>query len=96
MTQVTMYTKTFCGYCMAAKRFLKNRGIEFEEINIQSDPDLRREMLDRAEGRFTVPQIFIDDQAVGGYTELRALGHSGELDQLLAASRENGEYHSPS
>ena len=87
MTQVTMYTKTFCGYCMAAKRFLANHGIEFEEINIQSDPELRREMLDRAEGRFTVPQIFIGDQAVGGYTELRALGRSGELDELLGSSK---------
>ena len=86
MAKVTMYTKTFCGYCMAAKRSLNNRGIEFEEINIQSEPDLRREMLDRAEGRFTVPQIFIDDQAVGGYTELRALGRSGELDELLGSS----------
>ena len=86
MTHVTMYTKTFCGYCMAAKRFLKSRGIEFEEINIQSNADLRREMLDRAEGRFTVPQIFIDDLGVGGYTELRALGLSGELDELLAGS----------
>ena len=86
MTKVTMYTKTFCGYCMAVKRFLNNRGIEFEEINIRSDPELRREMLDRAQGRFTVPQIFIDDQAVGGYIELRALGRSGELDELLGAT----------
>ena len=86
MTKVTMYTKTFCGYCMAAKRFLSNRGIEFEEINIQSDPSLRREMLDRAEGRFTVPQIFIADKAAGGYTELRTLGRPGELDELLGSS----------
>ena len=71
---------------MAAKRFLDDRGIEFEEINIQSDPSLRREMLDRAEGRFTVPQIFIGDQGVGGYTELRALGLSGELDELVGSS----------
>ena len=86
MTKVTMYTKTFCGYCMAANRFLSNREIEFEEINIQSDPSLRREMLDRAEGRFTVPQIFIADKAMGGYTELRALGRPGEPDELLGSS----------
>jgi len=86
MSAVTLYTKTFCGYCMAAKRFLKQHGIEFEEINIQSDETLREEMIERAEGRYTVPQIFIDGHGIGGYTELRALDSSGELDKLLQGS----------
>lgn len=82
-----MYTKTFCGYCMAAKRFLKQREIEFEEINIQSNKTLREEMIERAEGRYTVPQIFINELGIGGYTELRALDSSGELDKLLEEER---------
>ena len=86
MTHVTMYTKTFCGYCMAAKRFLKQREIEFEEINIQSDAKLRNEMLERSEGRYTVPQIFIDSEGIGGYTELRELDRNGDLDRMLADS----------
>ena len=87
MSAVTLYTKTFCGYCMAAKRFLKQREIEFEEINIQSDEVLREQMIERAEGRYTVPQIFIDDRGIGGYMELRALDASGELDKLLKEER---------
>ena len=87
MPSVILYTKTFCGYCMAAKRFLKQREIEFEEINIQSDKTLREEMIERAEGRYTVPQIFIDGFGIGGYTELRALDSSGELDELLKENR---------
>ncbi len=82
MATVTMYSTTFCGYCMAAKRFLKRRGVDFEEILV-SDADRRQEMLERADGRHTVPQIFIDDRGIGGYVELRALDSSGELEELL-------------
>ncbi len=85
MATVTIYSKTFCGYCMAAKRFLKRRGVDFEEILV-SDADRRQEMLERADGRHTVPQIFIDDRGIGGYVELRALDSSGELEELLSAS----------
>ena len=83
MARVTMYSKTFCGYCLAAKRLLKRRRIEYEEIYV-SNAAIREEMLERAEGRYTLPQIFIDDRGIGGYTELRALDSSGELDRLLA------------
>ena len=83
MATVTIYSKTFCGYCMAAKRFLKRRGVDFEEILV-SDADRRQEMLERADGRHTVPQIFIDDRGIGGYVELRALDSSGELEELLS------------
>ena len=89
MATVTMYSKTFCGYCMAAKRFLKRRGIDFEEILV-SDADRRQEMLERADGRHTVPQIFIGDRGIGGYVELRALDSSGELEELLASSGNAG------
>ena len=84
MATVTMYSTTFCGYCMAAKRFLKRRGVDFEEIQI-SNSDQRQEMIERADGRRTVPQIFIGDRGIGGYLELRALDSSGELDELLSA-----------
>jgi glutaredoxin 3 len=69
---------------MAAKRFLKRRGVDFEEIQI-SDADQRQKMIERADGRHTVPQIFIGDRGIGGYMELRALASSGELDELLSA-----------
>jgi len=86
MARVTVYTTTFCGYCMAAKRLLEKRELEFEEININAKPEFRREMLERSQGRYTVPQIFIDSEGIGGYTELRALDRSGELDLLLRAT----------
>jgi glutaredoxin 3 len=84
MTQVTIYTRRFCGYCTAAKRLLSDRGIPFEEIDATGDPDKRNEMISRS-GRFTFPQIFIGERHVGGFIDLHALQTSGELDGLLAA-----------
>jgi glutaredoxin 3 len=84
LSQVTIYTRRFCGYCTAAKGLLAQKGIDFEEIDATGDPEKRDEMITRS-GRFTFPQIFIGERHVGGYTDLHALQASGELDGLLAA-----------
>jgi len=82
--RVIVYTTPFCGYCSAAKRLLAQKGAEFTEIDVFSDTELRRDMMERAGGRRTVPQIFIDGRHVGGFDDLSALDASGELDRLLA------------
>lgn len=85
MSEVVIYTTTYCGYCHAAKRLLESKGIRFQEINLTSDPKGRADLVTLAEGRRTVPQIFINGEGIGGYTELRGLDLSGQLEQLLAA-----------
>jgi glutaredoxin 3 len=82
MERVVVYTTSFCPYCVAAKRLLGELEIVFEEIDVGGDPALRAEMSDRAEGRYTVPQVFIDGRPVGGYDELQALADVGGLDGL--------------
>lgn len=82
MAHVKMYTRRWCGYCSAAERLLKQKGVVFEEIDTTGDRDLRRWLADQT-GRTTVPQIFIDGRAIGGYSELRALERDGQLDGLL-------------
>lgn len=84
MVPVRVYTTRICGYCFAAKRLLSKKGVPFEEIDV-SDDHAARQWLVETSGQRTVPQIFIGDRSVGGYTELRALDLSGELDALLAA-----------
>ena len=86
MPPVTIYTKTWCPYCMAAKDLLDQKGIAFTEIEITGKPDLRDEMLRKANGRSTVPQIFIGSRHVGGCDDLYALDRKGELDKLLTAA----------
>ena len=86
MPPVTIYTKTWCPYCMAAKDLLAQKGIAFTEIEISGKPDLRDEMLRKANGRSTVPQIFIGARHVGGCDDLYVLDRKGELDKLLAAA----------
>lgn len=81
--QVEMYFSPYCGYCVMAKQLLQAKGVSYTAINVIEQPEKRDEMLARANGRTTVPQIFIQQQAVGGYTDLAALEHSGELDTLL-------------
>ena len=84
MAHVRIYTTTYCGYCSAAKRYLKEvKGVAFEEIDA-ADPETRQ-WLRTASGQTTVPQIFIGERAIGGYTDMRALDAAGELDGLLAA-----------
>ncbi len=84
MQPVTIYTSQMCGFCHAAKRLLKNKGVEFEEINVGRDPALRQEMMARSNGGYTVPQIFVGDTHVGGCDDLYALERAGKLDALLA------------
>ncbi|MBA3519774.1 MAG: glutaredoxin 3 [Rhizobiales bacterium] len=84
MPRVTIYTRQFCGYCTAAKKLLRDKGVGFEEIDATVAPDKRKEMIDRS-GRFTFPQIFIGSHHVGGCDDLFELQARGELDTLLAA-----------
>ena len=85
MARVEIYTKMFCGFCAAAKRLLTAKGVEFEEYEITMGGDKRAEMLQRADGRSSVPQIFIDGTHVGGCDDLHALEETGKLDPMLAA-----------
>lgn len=84
MQPVEMYYSPLCGYCHAAKRLLDSKGVDYSGINVLEEPNRRSEMMDRAHGRHTVPQIFIGDTHVGGYDELAALERQGKLDPLLA------------
>ena len=79
-----MYTAQFCPFCVMAKRLLSAKGVCVEEVAVDRDPDARAEMQELS-GRRTVPQIFVDERYVGGFEELSALEHRGELDPLLAA-----------
>jgi glutaredoxin 3 len=85
MAKVEIYTKAFCPYCTRAKHLLAARGADFEEHDITMDAKLRAEMIQRAQGGTTVPQIFIDEKHVGGSDDLAALDRGGELEALLAA-----------
>lgn len=85
MRHVEIYTTPSCGYCQAAKRLLGRKGVAFKEIDVSGDYDLRIAMTQRAEGRRSVPQIFIGDVHVGGCDDLYALDEAGKLDPLLAA-----------
>ena len=85
MQNVHIYTSPFCGFCHAAKRLLTQKGISFSETDVTLSPDARQEMMSRAGGRHTVPQIFVGDIHVGGCDDLFALERAGKLDQLLAA-----------
>ena len=83
MAPVTIYTTPFCGFWSAAKALLNKKGISFTEIDVAGNAERHREMLDRANGRRTVPQIFIGSTHVGGFDDLRALEQAGRLDPLL-------------
>ncbi len=85
MKPVEIYTSPLCGYCHAAKRLLKEKGVSFSEIDVLANPNRKGEMISRANGGRTVPQIFIGDVHVGGCDDLYALDRAGKLDPLLAA-----------
>jgi glutaredoxin 3 len=85
MANVEIYTKPTCGFCHMAKRLLSSKGISFAEVSISAQPERRAEMIQRANGGSTVPQIFIDGTHVGGCDDLFALERGGKLDALLAA-----------
>jgi glutaredoxin 3 len=86
MSNVTIYTKPYCPYCIRAVDLLEKKGVPFTEIEAAFDPQKRQEMVQRAGGRATFPQIFIGEQHIGGCDEMMALERSGQLDPLLAAA----------
>jgi glutaredoxin 3 len=83
MARITMYTTAWCGYCVRAKALLEGRGLAYEEIRMDDDPAFRAKLLERT-GRWTVPQILIDGNPIGGYSELWQLDRAGELDEIAA------------
>jgi len=85
MKPVEIYTSPLCGFCHAAKRLLNQKGVEFTEIDVLRDPNRKPEMIQRANGGRTVPQIFIGETHVGGCDDLYDLERAGKLDPLLAA-----------
>jgi glutaredoxin 3 len=84
MAKIEIYTKAFCGYCARAKALLDSKGAQYEEFDITMGGPTRQEMLQRAPGWTTVPQIFIDGKHIGGSDELSALERRGELEPLLS------------
>jgi len=85
MAEVKIYTTPLCPYCWRAKSLLKSKGVAFVEVDLWQHPERRAEMVERAGGRTTVPQIFIDGRALGGSDELAALDGRGELEAALRA-----------
>lgn len=85
MARVEIYSKFTCPYCARAKRLLEEKGAAYEEYELNSTPGKRDEMLERSNGRHTVPQIFIDGRHIGGSDDLVELDRRGELDGLLQA-----------
>jgi glutaredoxin 3 len=86
MARVEIYTTMFCPYCARAKGLLQKKGVAYAEIDIEAETARRAEMIDRAGGRRTVPQIFIDGEHIGGSDELAALDRAGQLDAKLGVT----------
>ncbi|MBZ0222904.1 MAG: glutaredoxin 3 [Dokdonella sp.] len=87
MSRIEVYSTASCPYCVAAKQLLARKGLAFDEVRIDLDPARREEMLQRAAGRRTVPQIFVNDTHVGGFDDLAAAERSGRLDELTGAGQ---------
>ncbi|WP_323796719.1 glutaredoxin 3 [Nisaea sp.] len=85
MAEVEIYTTMFCPFCVRAKKLLESKGVPFTEIDVSTSSSKRAEMTEKANGRYTVPQIFIDGAGIGGSDELAALEASGKLDEMLQA-----------
>ena len=85
MPTIEIYTKTFCPYCWRAKALLDEKGVEYREISVDFGGETRQQMIQRANGRTTVPQIFIREHHVGGCDDLFALERAGRLDELFGA-----------
>ena len=83
MPKIQVYTTQWCPYCHAVKALLDRKGVTYEEVDAR-DPDTRSAMIQRAHGRRTVPQVFVGDQHLGGYTEVAALDRGGKLDPILS------------
>lgn len=88
LPRIEIYTTRTCPYCIAAKALLTKKGASFEEIDVGAQPDLRAAMMERANGRRSVPQIFIGDRHIGGSDDLHALDRDGGLDPLLRGERQ--------
>lgn len=84
MKLVKVYTTTYCGYCVRAKDLLKRKGVDFQELDVTNDDEMRAKLVEMSGGQRTVPQIFIGDTHVGGYTDLARLDSEGKLDAMLA------------
>ncbi len=84
MAKVEVYTTNYCPYCTRAKQLLDMKDVDYAEIDVSSDDAARIALVQKAQGRRTVPQIFINDKPIGGYDDMRALEDSGDLDKLLA------------
>jgi len=82
---ITLYTSAVCTYCMAAKQFLRSRGLEWTEVRIDQEPDARARMVEMT-GRTSVPQIFVGETHIGGYDDLMALHRAGKFEPLLAGA----------
>ena len=83
MPEIEIFTNTFCPFCLQAKRLLTSKGVEWKEIDLYEQPERRGEMLERAGGRHTVPQVFVNGEGLGGYDDIAALDRAGKLDGLL-------------
>ena len=83
MKNITMYTGPLCNFCEAAKRLFVRNNLKFKEIDISTKDGLREEMIQKSNGKRTIPQIFFDNDHIGGYVELRELEKKGELDNFL-------------
>jgi glutaredoxin 3 len=86
MSKVEIYTTRYCPYCISAKALLTRKNVQFTEIDVGGDPAGRAKMVERAQGRMTVPQIFIGETHVGGSDDLHALERAGKLEPLLATN----------
>lgn len=86
MSKIDIYSSTLCPFCYRAKALFSAKGVDFNEIDVDADPNARMEMMRRANGGRTVPQIFIGDHHIGGSDDLAALEQAGELDALIAAN----------
>lgn len=85
MSKVVIYSKSWCSFCMRAKNLLNSKGIAFDEIDVEQERALEAEMVERAGGLRSVPQIFIDGKHIGGYDDMAALDAQGRLDPMLQA-----------
>lgn len=86
MSKVTIYTRAFCPFCIRALSLLKDKGVDYTEIDAGMDPEKKREMIDRANGGRTFPQIFVGERHIGGCDEMMALERAGKLDPMIDAA----------